>query len=433
MTELARGENTTLDTATVTASVSGARQGTVDLMVFQLGPDARVRHDGDFVFFNQPSSPEGAVRLTAADTVALDLHAVPPSVDRLSIAVALDDTVAGSLATVPGLGVDVVHPAGTASARASGLTTERAAVLVEVYRRNGAWKVRNVSAGWDAGLPALVREHGVEVDDEPSVPAAQVSPSPATPAAQPAVDPHGVRTAAGEEALSPEKRQKLDLRKREVAKVLLDKGTPGVRARVVLVVDKTGSMQRQYSSGRIHEVVERMVPIAVQVDDDGKLEPYLYAQSFVRLPDIAVHEVDDWSSTFLHIKGTHGGVDYKKLGLINNELPVMNEIMASLEPGSSMPTLVLFFTDGGFHKRKPITELMKQASHLPAFWQFVGLGRADYGVLERLDAMRGRLVDNAGFFSVDDISGIGDAELYRRLLGEFPDWLRAARAAGIVR
>ncbi|RYE42329.1 MAG: hypothetical protein EOP24_33215 [Hyphomicrobiales bacterium] len=46
--------------------------------------------------------------------------------------------------------------------------------------------------------------------------------------------------------------------------------------------------------------------------------------------------------------------------------------------------------------------------------------------------MKGRVVDNAGFFSVDDISKISDAELYRRLLSEFPEWLRAARRAGIV-
>lgn len=417
MTELARGENTTIATGAVTVSVAGARQGTVDLMVFQLGADSRVRSDADFVFFNQPSSPEGAVRLVTADKLSIDLMAVPAAVERLSIAVALDDSVTGSLATVTGLGVEVAHPAGTTSARALDLTTERAAVLLEIYRRNDSWKVRNVSAGWDAGLSTLVREHGVQVDDEPAAPAA---------------DPHRVRTVAGEEKLSLEKRQKLDMRKREVAKVLLDKGAPGVRARVVLVIDKTGSMNREYSSKRIHEVVERMVPIAVQVDDDGKLEPYLYAKSFARLPDIVVHEVDAWSSTYLHLTGTHGGIDYGRIGGVNDELPVMNEIIDSLVPGAAMPTLVLFFTDGGFTQKQKIADLMKSASALPAFWQFVGLGKANYGVLERLDTMSGRRVDNAGFFSVDDISKVTDAELYRRMLSEFPDWLKAAKNAGIV-
>ncbi len=57
MTDLVRGENTTIGTGSVTVSVSGTKQGTVDLMVFQLGADSRVRNDADFVFFNQPSSP----------------------------------------------------------------------------------------------------------------------------------------------------------------------------------------------------------------------------------------------------------------------------------------------------------------------------------------------------------------------------------------
>lgn len=93
---------------------------------------------------------------------------------------------------------------------------------------------------------------------------------------------------------------------------------------------------------------------------------------------------------------------------------------------------MLFFTDGGFQQRAKISELMRRASSLPAFWQFVGIGRADYGLLEKLDTLDGRTLDNAGFFAVDDLDRIDDAELYRRLLSEFPDWLRAAKSAGVV-
>ena len=46
--------------------------------------------------------------------------------------------------------------------------------------------------------------------------------------------------------------------------------------------------------------------------------------------------------------------------------------------------------------------------------------------------MDGRVVDNVGFFALDDVDRVDDGELYRRLLGEFPDWLRAARAARIM-
>ncbi|MDU5949065.1 MAG: VWA domain-containing protein, partial [Paenibacillus macerans] len=62
----------------------------------------------------------------------------------------------------------------------------------------------------------------------------------------------------------------------------------------------------------------------------------------------------------------------------------------------------------------------------------VGLGRANYGVLQKLDEMPGRYIDNANFFALDDISSISDEELYDRLLNEFPAWIKEARAKGIL-
>ncbi|GAA3201226.1 hypothetical protein GCM10020255_105970 [Rhodococcus baikonurensis] len=53
-------------------------------------------------------------------------------------------------------------------------------------------------------------------------------------------------------------------------------------------------------------------------------------------------------------------------------------------------------------------------------------------MLEKLDDLDGRVVDNAGFFALDDIDTVDDAQLYTRLLSEFPDWHKAAVAAGIT-
>jgi hypothetical protein len=44
----------------------------------------------------------------------------------------------------------------------------------------------------------------------------------------------------------------------------------------------------------------------------------------------------------------------------------------------------------------------------------VGLGRSNYGVLERFGTLPGRRVDDVGFFAVDDIGGVPDPELYDR-------------------
>jgi stress response protein SCP2 len=80
--------------------------------------------------------------------VTLHLGTVPTAIDTLAVAVALDENVPGSLAQVPGLAVTVTQTGGASfEIPAEGLTTERSAVLLEVYRRNGSWKVRNRSAG----------------------------------------------------------------------------------------------------------------------------------------------------------------------------------------------------------------------------------------------------------------------------------------------
>jgi len=431
------GANTVLELGAVRLSVS-APSGSVDLFVFQLDVGRRVRSDADLVFFNSPVSPEGAVRLLDGVTAQVDLAGVPADVAVLSFAVAASDEGFGggpaSLGQIAGMTVQI-HAGPESSAGAvytapvNRLSTERAAVLVEMYRHGGGWKLRNVCAGWTEGLAALLREHGVTVDEAP-----EETPAPApAPLAQPKPEREPVaRAAPGEDRLSLAKREKLDLRKREVTKVLLTKGTPAAQARVVLVLDKTGSMRRAYSTGVVSRVVERMVPVAATLDDDGALECYLYARRFAKLPDVHADTVTEWSEQYLHLSGHHGGIDYDDLGAANDEPPILREIITGLRRGAAMPTLVLFFTDGGFGQRREITALITKAAGLPAFFQFVGVGRANYGLLERLDDLAGREVDNVGFFALDDVDTVSDAELYTRLLGEFPDWLRAARSAGIV-
>ncbi|WP_305094960.1 VWA domain-containing protein [Prescottella sp. R16] len=444
MTALSRGANTPISDSPATIAVTGTTPGSVDLFVFLLDATRRVRSDDDLVFFNNPSSPDRTVTLDADGQIRLELPAVDAGVDMIAVAVSVDETVPGPLSAVPHLGVCLTQPDGaTVTAAVDGLTTERSAVLLEVYRRGGGWKVRNVSAGWEGGLVALVTEHGVAVDEPPAQPTAHAHagvPVPAAPAVSATapgtatVDAAGVRTVPAEAGLSLEKRQKLDLRKKEVTKVLLTKGASNYVGRVILVIDKTGSMSRRYSGGEVREIVRRMVPVATQLDADGQLEAYLYGVKFAKLPDVTVDRADEWIDEYVHLHGRHGGIDYdRQIGGINDEIPIMSEVIDSLDRDTSVPTLVLFFTDGGFNKRSAIQKLMRQASSRPAFWQFIGMGRSGFGVLEKLDTLSGRVVDNAGFFSVESVDALSDSRLYELLLSEYPDWLRAARAANILR
>ncbi|MBC9956299.1 TerD family protein [Yimella sp. cx-51] len=186
MTQLSKGANAPVTGDVVSVTVVGAQPGSVDLMAFQLASDRKVRSDADFVFFNQPTSPEGAVRLVDGAGVEITLAQMPGEIASITLAVALDDSVPGALGDLPGVGAMIMSDSGPIAVRAEGLASERAAVLLEFYRRDGGWKVRFVCAGWAAGFAALVREHGVDVDggDQPAAPAP--APAQSAPAASPA-------------------------------------------------------------------------------------------------------------------------------------------------------------------------------------------------------------------------------------------------------
>ncbi|MET7612337.1 TerD family protein [Streptomyces seoulensis] len=148
----------------------------------------RVRTDGDFVFYNQPAHPSGAVRhegkraggAQVTDTLLVDLARVEAGVERIVLAASADG---GTFGQVPGIAVQVTDPAtGETAARfdSTGATVETAFVLGEFYRRQGTWKFRAVGQGYDSGLEGLATDFGITVD----VP--QHPGHPATPPAAPA-------------------------------------------------------------------------------------------------------------------------------------------------------------------------------------------------------------------------------------------------------
>ncbi|MBK8183958.1 MAG: VWA domain-containing protein [Candidatus Competibacteraceae bacterium] len=91
-----------------------------------------------------------------------------------------------------------------------------------------------------------------------------------------------------------------------------------------------------------------------------------------------------------------------------------------------------FIADGANADRGATAAVIRALSSEPVFLQFVGIGKEDFPFLRKLDELPGRLIDNAGFMSINDLDGIKDAELYNRLLNEFPRWLEKAREKKVV-
>ncbi|MEV6291345.1 TerD family protein [Streptomyces sp. NPDC051896] len=148
----------------------------------------KVRSDEDFVFYNQPAHPSGAVRhegkrtavAGVTDTLSVDLARVEGAIERIVLAASADG---GTFGQVPGLYIEVTDAvSGQAVARfdSPGATMETAFVLGEFYRRQGGWKFRAVGQGYNSGLEGLATDFGITVD-EPQHAAPPAAPRPATP------------------------------------------------------------------------------------------------------------------------------------------------------------------------------------------------------------------------------------------------------------
>ncbi|WP_031002732.1 TerD family protein [Streptomyces sp. NRRL F-5727] len=104
----------------------------------------------------------GAV--AAEHRIAVDLAALPDSVHRLSVLLALPPVAGGParFGTAAAPFVSVADPAGAAvvTYTITGLDRESAVVALELYRRQGTWKVRAVGQGYEGGLAALLADQG---------------------------------------------------------------------------------------------------------------------------------------------------------------------------------------------------------------------------------------------------------------------------------
>ncbi|MBJ6646751.1 TerD family protein [Streptomyces griseoincarnatus] len=180
------GSNIPLPTARVTVDVAAPVR--LDVSGLLLTADGKVRSDDDFIFYNQPSGAGVTYRSgggTAPDAITVDTAAVPFGIEKIVVTASPD--AAGQ--TFQGVEPTATVRDGDTGAVLATFTppqlgSETALVVVEIYLRNGAWKVRAVGQGYANGLAGIATDFGVSVE-EPAAPAQPVTP-PAPQAAPPA-------------------------------------------------------------------------------------------------------------------------------------------------------------------------------------------------------------------------------------------------------
>ncbi|GAA2318279.1 TerD family protein [Streptomyces caniferus] len=193
--ELVRGQNHPLDRTRVEIRVTA---GAAVMAGVALGDEQGRLAGAEAVA--HPGAPrrtgiEVPRQAAAEHRIAVDLDALPGAVHRVSVLLALPTGIGAPTAfgtsSAPSVTVTGLDGTGIARYTVTGLGAESAVVAVELYRRQGAWKVRAVGQGYADGLTAMLRDQGLpqaaelaaEIEDAISRGQARAVPSPAPVAA----------------------------------------------------------------------------------------------------------------------------------------------------------------------------------------------------------------------------------------------------------
>jgi hypothetical protein len=222
--------------------------------------------------------------------------------------------------------------------------------------------------------------------------------------------------------------EKLNERKETLGNVIQEKQLNNLTSRVAVVLDKSGSMRKLFKDGSVQELLERLFPLALQFDDNGELDFWLFNDSFMRMPPVTLNNFHDYIEKEIFATAAN------KFWGQTLYAPVLQNVCDQyIERAPSLvPTYVIFITDGNNTDKKATKEILQHASHHNLFWQYVGIGDEKFDFLKKLDDLDGRFIDNANFFETPSLSSLPDNVLYSLLLNEYPSWLALARSKGMI-
>lgn len=244
--------------------------------------------------------------------------------------------------------------------------------------------------------------------------------------------------------------------------ILEKKQVPKITAEVVAILDVSGSTQSLYLKGTMQEGLQRIVPVALNFDDNGSLPVYVfsdgndYSQLKNQLTSTNYKDFITNEILFNQDLKLWGSTDYEPvlwqalhdLGFIVDQTPtVVPSFFKSLfnrstannpvhefktDSKSHLPAIIYFITDGENSRedKAPTRALLEQMSTARAnvYFNFIGVGEASFSFLKEI----GDAYPNTGFAQIKDIARTaGSDEIYEFLIpDELTTWLRSGALTG---
>ncbi len=236
-------------------------------------------------------------------------------------------------------------------------------------------------------------------------------------------------------------------------------------AKVAVCIDISGSMSNLFISGKVSQLVKRLIPLGLQFDDDGEIDVFMfgehgYQEASVNLSNYNVRLEE------MRNKQLEGRTNYERA------ISLVDKFYREQDDVNDVPVYCIFVTDGDATDKDKARKAMKNISNIPVFFQFIALG-ADYlpseqppapapvtekkgffskifnskteaptnasappkmfSFLCELDEMSGRKVDNANFFAIKHPTSVNEEQMYDLLMNEYPDFLKEAKSKGVLK
>lgn len=238
----------------------------------------------------------------------------------------------------------------------------------------------------------------------------------------------------------------------ELSKQNLD----GQRAKVVLVLDHSGSMGHEYKSGKMQRLAEKVLSVATGLDDDGDIDFFVFDTDAAHLGAISL---TDYKGAIDRLRNGRrmGTTNYAAaFRLVRDHFGFAGPVAATPEPKrglfgglkkqlaptvappaqsgpADVPVFAVFLTDGAPDSKPAAVKALTEVSTAPIFWKFLSIGSEDMAFLQKLDDLTDRFIDNADYKHIGDVDGISDKDLFKALLDEYPTYLTEARTKGLIR
>jgi len=256
----------------------------LDIALFGLDSQGKLSDEAYMIFYNQPQSPCGSLKLSqnTGQQVSFDVNlaTLPPQIERLVLTLTIDGHQ--TMAQLPAMAINLQSQQQKVVSfpiDGSMFQQEKALMALELYKKDNIWRMNAVGQGFNGGLAALIKHFGGEVAETVPTQAAPTTPQ--------------LSKIDLKKKISLEKAEKtgnasiIDLTKKSLVQ-LEKKNLLDVQARVALVLDASGSMNHQYHNGDVQKVVDRLMPLAINFDNDGSFECWAFAQYTTQLDDVTL-------------------------------------------------------------------------------------------------------------------------------------------------